>query len=383
MNLMPEFGLSTLDVPARQGGGMAAFAHWWELAGQAAEANAFYHPALLVPALNAFDASGEAHMIEAWRDGMLIGLLPVEPRRQHGRFPIANVRNLTHDHCFFGAPLLRRGHEEAAWEIILDQLDRAPWSGQFLHLTGQNPDGPSMRALKAACARRGRPLALLESYQRAMLHSDMDADNYWQTHVRSKKRKELRRQLKRLGELGALTHRQLSAQDDLDQWCADFLTLEASGWKGRQGSALADDPRARDFFLSACLLAWNAGLLDMRRLDLDGRAVAMLTNFHHGTGSFSFKIAIDENYARYSPGILIEMDNLQAVLGDPATEWMDSCAAPDHPMIDSLWAERRTIAQYRVGLLGSAPVRWRRRTAYSSLLFLEQIKRGVVKGASR
>ena len=30
----------------------------------------------------------------------------------------------------------------------------------------------------------------------------------------------------------------------------------------------------------------------------------------------------------------------------------DSCATPDHPMIDSLWAERRSIAQYRIALRG-------------------------------
>src|SRR3546814_12960434 len=60
-----------------------------------------------------------------------------------------------------------------------------------------------------------------------------------------------------------------------------------------------------------------------------------------------FKIAFDEALGRFSPGVLIEIANLQAVLGDPAIGWMDSCAAADHPMIDSLWGERRTITQYR------------------------------------
>src|SRR3546814_2224216 len=47
-----------------------------------------------------------------------------------------------------------------------------------------------------------------------------------------------------------------------------------------------------------------------------------------------FKIAFDEALGRFSPGVLIEIANLQAVLGDPAIGWMDSCAAADHPMID-------------------------------------------------
>lgn len=58
--------------------------------------------------------------------------------------------------------------------------------------------------------------------------------------------------------------------------------------------------------------------------------------------------------ARFSPGVLIELDNLRHVLDGPdGPDWMDSCAAPDHPMIDSLWAERRTIVQYRVALKGA------------------------------
>src|SRR3546814_7316636 len=77
---------------------------------------------------------------------------------------------------------------------------------------------------------------------------------------------------------------------------------------------------------------WNSdvcssdlGRLHFLRMDLDGRAIAMLVNFRHGEGAFSFKIAFDEALGRFSPGVLIEIANLQAVLGDPAIGWMDSC----------------------------------------------------------
>ena len=91
----------------------------------------------------------------------------------------------------------------------------------------------------------------------------------------------------------------------------------------------------------------------------------MLANFRHGEGAFSFKIAFDEDLGRFSPGVLIELANLHAVQGDPAIGWMDSCAAPDHPMIDSLWAERRTIVQYRVALHGRGVARIGRAAAFA------------------
>jgi hypothetical protein len=113
----------------------------------------------------------------------------------------------------------------------------------------------------------------------------------------------------------------------------------------------------------------------MLRIDLDDKAIAMLVNFRHGDGAFSFKIAFDETLGRFSPGVLIEIANLHAVQGSPDIGWMDSCAAPDHPMIDSLWAERRTIVQYRVALHGAGLARMQRRGAFAVANGVETIAR--------
>ena len=79
----------------------------------------------------------------------------------------------------------------------------------------------------------------------------------------------------------------------------------------------------------------------------------MLINFRTPPGSWSFKIAYDESLARFSPGVLIELENLPRVLGDPQIDWMDSCAVENHPMINSLWAERRSIIQVSLPLAGA------------------------------
>ena len=80
----------------------------------------------------------------------------------------------------------------------------------------------------------------------------------------------------------------------------------------------------------------------MRALDLDGRPLAMLVNFLCPPGGFSFKTAFDEGYARFSPGVLLQQANLD-LLDHPRIMWVDSCAAPGHPMIDSVWRERRAL----------------------------------------
>jgi CelD/BcsL family acetyltransferase involved in cellulose biosynthesis len=303
--------------------------------------------------LEHLDRAGEVRVLEVVEGDLLIGILPVTAKTAHGRYPFANVSNWIHPHCFFGAPLLRAGYEASAWEGLLAQLDGAPWSGNFLHLTCQNTDGLSVQALDAVCTAQKRTKLQIDRYDRAMLHSAFSAEDYWQTHVRAKKRKEIRRLINRLSDHGGVVHSRLGTDDDLDRWCDAFLALEASGWKGAQGTAIANDADTSAFFRTALRNAQGANMLDMLRIDVDGRAIAMLVNFRHLNGSFSYKIAFDEAFARYSPGVLIEIDNLHDVQGNAATAWMDSCAMPGHPMIDSLWAERRSIAQYRIALKGS------------------------------
>ena len=148
----------------------------------------------------------------------------------------------------------------------------------------------------------------------------------------------------RLGELGTVATRRLGPGDDLTPWCDAFLALERSGWKGAVGSALGSSDGSEHFFRDAVAGARAAGRLEMLRLDVGERPIAMLVNFLSPPGAFSFKIAFDEAYARFSPGVLIEIENL-AVLGRGDIAWMDSCAVEDHPMINSLWGERRTIVR--------------------------------------
>ena len=64
---------------------------------------------------------------------------------------------------------------------------------------------------------------------------------------------------------------------------------------------------------------------------------------------FSFKTAFDEDYSRFSPGVLLQQANLD-LLDHPQIDWVDSCAAPGHPMIDSVWRERRALVWVNIPL---------------------------------
>lgn len=326
---------------------------WERLAASAAEPNAYAERWFVEASLVHLSKGRDIRFAEIWdQGGDLVGLFALTHQDRYGRMPARHLGNWMHYQCFMGTPLIARGAEAAVWRALIDALDASEWPSGFLSLTGLEEGGAVHQGLVTAAASLGREAPTVHRYERAMLASPLDGDAYLETMLRGKKRKELRRLVNRLSETGTLAFAVLHAPEQLADWCSDFLQLEAAGWKGSEGAALANDPATAQFFRDALAGAMAAGKLDFQRLDLDGRAIAMLVNFRTPPGSWSFKIAYDETLARFSPGVLIELENLPRVLSDPEIAWMDSCAVADHPMINSLWGQRRSIIQVTVPLGG-------------------------------
>ncbi|MGB5723802.1 MAG: GNAT family N-acetyltransferase [Parasphingorhabdus sp.] len=351
-------------------------AAWSELAVQASEPNIFYEQWFLRPGLTEFDHHPELKLFLLWAgepgQSQLLGLLPLGPESRFGRWPVPHVQNWMHHNCFLGTPLVLRGFEKLFWEQLLTALDAGDWPG-FLHVNGMTIGGPLDSALRALCGDQKRRCDLVHSEARALLQSDLSAQDYHKATLRGKKRKEWRRLTKRLNEQGEVTHaRHLDARG-LDQWIDEFLQLEKAGWKGEGGSALDSSPNTSAFFQQALAGAAATGQLERRDIRLDGKPLAMLVNFLSAPGAFGFKTAYDENYSRFSPGVLLQIENLK-FLDLRVLQWIDSCAAQNHPMIDSLWSDRRHIGRFSIELEGMS-----RRAFFRSVRLGEGLM-GKIKG---
>ncbi|WP_231958760.1 GNAT family N-acetyltransferase [Altererythrobacter sp. B11] len=325
---------------------------WDALAQWAAEPNPFHESWYLLPALRALDTTGEVKLLCLTADGQLAGLLPVKRQSRYYGHRLPHWANWIHDNAFLGTPLVAPGFEGIFWRQVLAWCDARAGCATFLHLSQLPTEGPLHRALAAACASRKRPAASVWQEERAMLASPLSPEEYLEQALSGKKRKELRRQHRRLAEEGDLTVERTASAAGLHGWAREFLELERAGWKGTAGSALACAPQTRDLFLSALAGAARHGRLERLAIRLNGRPLAMLVNFLCPPGAFSYKTAFDEGFARFSPGVLLQRENL-ALLAQPGIAWADSCAAADHPMIDHFWRERRAIARYNVAIGGA------------------------------
>ncbi|MFN3620561.1 GNAT family N-acetyltransferase [Sphingorhabdus sp.] len=344
----------------------AAFVRQWDmLATRCAEPNPFCESWFLAPALRHFDSEGRVQIFTLWDGDTLCGLMPFKFKPQYGRWWVPNFQNWLHHNAFLGVPLVRAGFEQLFWRRFLDALDSRPGPALFVHLCALPTDGPLVTALAIVAEEQNRRFDCVARTTRAFLQSDLSPAAYFEQAVRPKKRKELRRQKVRLSEEGVLNFTRCDSDAGLDTWVDEFLKLESSGWKGANGSALDCSDATRNLFIDVMNGAAVAKKLERRDLRLDGQPLAMLINLLSAPGSFSFKTAFDESFSRFSPGVLLQVENLD-LLERPDVDWCDSCAAEGHPMIDSLWTGRRVVGRYSVAIGGSA-----RRAVFDRLLSAE------------
>lgn len=344
---------------------------WRALLGRALEPNVFYRPELLVANLTHFPPP------EGFRLLLVYYEAPGE-RRLVGLFPLAAVSSgpagLVRQHQLFAShymnlrtPLVDRDHAPASLDCLLDWLDRQATGRSLLGFKMITLDGPFWSLLRARLEARAQPSFLRERHARAFLRRAESAEAYLRAALSAKRRKEYKRLHNRLGELGRLELVACTATPDVPAWIERFLALEASGWKGQAGTALAVRDAA---FSRQLLLAMHAeGLLLLHALLLDDRVIAQRCGFRDAPadgGGYSFKIAYDERYARFSPGVLLELELVRLLHeGKDQPEWMDSCAIAGHPMIDRIWSQRREI-----GYLLCGARNWRNRLLFALPLAL-------------
>lgn len=320
-------------------------AEWDDLARCASEPNSFYERWFVEASLRHLTIPNNVQCLFV-RDanGTLVGMLPLRADQNYGRMPLSALQNWLHYNQFLGVPLVRKGSEELFWRKVIAEFDENRLRSDILYLSEMLASGPVTDALFAVFKDLGRSAAVVHRYQRALLVAGSTPDVYWSESVRKKKRKEIARLENRLSEIGEIRVDNLRDETEAAAWITAFLSLEAAGWKALDGAALDKEDATRNFFSAAIAEGLRQGRVEILRLRVGNETIAMLVNFLADTGSFSFKIAYDEDYARYSPGILIEKANLQR-LADPKFGWMDSCAVEDHPMINSLWRGRREIVR--------------------------------------
>jgi CelD/BcsL family acetyltransferase involved in cellulose biosynthesis len=274
---------------------------WLALSSRAAEPNPWFEPHVVMP-------------LAAIRND--IALLVVRGReRFHACVPLVPA---THTWLKIplamwltphpmGTPLVEPEGSEDALRCAFTYLSRAR-GPRFIKLQEIRAEGPVTSAVTRALATGWRHTAVSQGVWPMVRRRP--GDTYVEEAIGRKQRLNLGRMRRRLEE-------QLGGELTLTDRAGDaaavdrFLQLEASGWKGRQGTAMACLPGWPDYFHKVCSGFASEGRLRVLCLEAGATTVAMKVMTRAGEGLFEIRIAYDERFSRFSPGVLLELAALR------------------------------------------------------------------------
>jgi CelD/BcsL family acetyltransferase involved in cellulose biosynthesis len=311
---------------------------WRALADRAIEGNPFFRPEFVLAAPLARPSPIELLVV---RDqGEWLACLPVSraPRWRHVVLPCLGP--WLEPYALLGQPLLDRDHAGTAAQALAGLLRRERRAAALV-LDRVDPDGPATRYVLEAVERGGTTPIVYREYERAQLYR-RPRNTYLEEAVSKSGRDRIRRKARQLGrELGGDVTL-VDRADDPDAW-DEFLTLEASGWKGELGTALGSRAGDAEFFRSVCSGMAATGHLQVLSLEVGGKTVAMQCNLVERDRAYAFKVAYDETFAKLSPGVALHLEIMELFHDEMTVVGYDSCAAPDSALFNRIWPDRRHI----------------------------------------
>ena len=346
---------------------------WRELADRALDANVFLEPAFATAALGLPEAHGIGAMMV--RSGArLLGFLPGRVEGLVDGRPVSTFVAWTHPYAPLSTLLVDRDRADEALEALAGGLVRLPQRPRVALLPFFPEEGALARRIGDLLYRRGETPRRLDPHRRAALIPGSDP----LAAVSAGRLKELRRQHRRLSESGALEYTPITDVAAIGDAVAAYLALEVTGWKGRAGSAADLDDAARTFLARAVIGLARESKARVELLTLDGAAIAAAIVLFSGTRAWFWKIAYDEGYARFSPGVQLALALTRTLGADGRLDLVDSCAGAGHPMIDPWWKGCRALADWLIPLPGAAG-RFDLQAVYAA----ESLRRAAIKPLKR
>ncbi|RCS22477.1 GNAT family N-acetyltransferase [Phyllobacterium salinisoli] len=318
------------------------------------EPNIFFNPRFLAPAMPRLDDRQVRFMV--MRDenevrSRLRFLMPYTIERPGLTVSAPIIRAWATPFGPQGTPLIDRDDPVSVLEDLFDILSRKHLKmPEVLVLPNMRANGTVAQLIRSIAMGRNLPLTSIERVERPFLESQMEGDSYLRHAIGSHHRRDYARLWRKLAAQGTLTYSVARSPEEIRRRFEDFLVLEAKGWKGKRGSAMAVDRYRAAFAREAVNRLAERDLARLHTLEFEGRVVAILIVFIESGEAWTWKTAYDESLSAYSPGTLLMIEVVKNHLEDPNIARTDSCAVPDHPVMSRLFRERETIETLVIGL---------------------------------
>jgi CelD/BcsL family acetyltransferase involved in cellulose biosynthesis len=186
-------------------------------------------------------------------------------------------------------------------ERELDEIAATRYPFALLRVPSASPTIPALR--------RRYPVVLVRD---AGACPYLELDGEPERLVSKRLREDLRRAARkaaRLGDVVATVHD--PSVQDVDALLDRAFAVEAHSWKGRNGSAIAQDQQRSTFYRRYASAAARDAKLRIAFLDIRGETAAMQIAVEQDDALWILKIGYDDRFAQASPGQLLMLETLR------------------------------------------------------------------------
>ncbi len=318
------------------------------------EPNPYFEPDFLMLSAKHFQGYADTTLVVAEDQGSFVGVLPIV-RFDRPRLPPRRVATMIGTPTAMrslGTPLIERDCADLAMGALFEALAGAAktkgWPG-IVSLDRMGNDGPLIDSLLRTCATRGFPVFAKDTWERGVVRRG----GSWERPLGKAREKQIAQRRRALirdtGKEVTLVDRTLD-QSVVD----DFLVMEMTGWKGREGGlAFAKDEHKVAWFHEWYQRWAPTGRLTVLSLQLEEIPVAIEFFVRAGEAIFCFRGAYDDAYAKYGPGLTVFTECMAHLLEHTDAGWVDSATDKDNQFLLEILPERRSLSVLYVGVGGA------------------------------
>lgn len=247
----------------------------------------------------------EVAIITSWSGETLLGAAPVVISPERAGLGLHSITGMENAHSAFYEWLLSADGDaagRAASEIASALVEVTARRGIVSWRNA--PESPATHIARRALAATSWRVVWRPQRPHRVIHFPNGAESLLAS-LSANMRARLRKSGRRVEQMGEVRFRQLSREADLGDWLRAAWELEGCGWKGRAGTSVNQDERARKFYdsLAVCLVPENRFALFA--LTCGDRLVSFLYGLVEDKRLYGLKFSYDLDFARSSPGHLI------------------------------------------------------------------------------
>lgn len=316
---------------------------------------------------------GRESGIWQWREqGNAVSVPYVLVTQLIGPFPIRVAKGAANDHTPRFDVIGNVADPSRMFPRMMSELDVSYLSFDYLSERSR-----LMQAIRA------RPPGLLFQVDLCesspYVNCELDWRLYWTQLGNSTRSLWARRERRLMGDHGARFHCLLDWAE-VKAVLSTIYDIEASGWKGRQGSAIKQNPATLKFY-DACVRAWaEKGALRLFLLSLKDEIIAFQLDVLHVGVLTQLKIGYLEKYAKHSPGQVLQLQILRWAFENPEVKIYDMLGGGGKALETKLKWATGAEQLYTVRVFRKTPGGW---LAWARFVIAPRVKRALYRLAGK